>query len=309
MIEVVFSNSAAGVLRCAQLCGPGGMEAVGDVYAVREEAPTAEAPEQAEREFRTRRGSGRPIGGRSEDIFPLANDLSTGDISGDCLQEARRESLTRLLALFPEEREYALKDLEQARMNLERLLARAGTGEPIRIWYSSQAWEYCGMCYLVAELQARLPSLPEIHLVKLPHEVQQAAKIVAYMGWGDVEPEEVCDLLRLEEVADLPRLRQAQGTWLRLQEDNAPLRVEINGIMQSVPEDFYDPFIRREVERAPREFLQAEVIGEVMGRYQLGIGDTWIAARMEKLLQSGELEAVTEPKPGDCIYRRILRKG
>lgn len=308
MIEVVFSSSAAGVLRCAQHCGPGGMEAVGYVYAGQADAPAGEAPEQVKPMIRAPRGSGRPIGGRREDIFLLANDLSMGDISGDCLQEARRESLTGLLDLFPEDLEYALKNLEQARMNLERLLARAGTGEPIRIWYSSQAWEYCGMCYLVAELQERLPSLPEIHLVKLPHEVQQEGEIVAYMGWGDVEPEEVCDLLGLEEVADLPRLRQAQGTWHRLQEDNAPLRVEINGIMQSVPEDFYDPFIRREVERAPREFLQAEVIGEVMGRYQLGIGDIWIATRMEKLLQSGELEAVTEPKPGDCLYRRILRK-
>lgn len=39
------------------------------------------------------------------------------------------------------------------------------------------------------------------------------------------------------------------------------------------------------------------IIGRVLGKYQLGIGDSWIALRIEEMIRSGKLEAVTsEPK-------------
>ena len=63
--------------------------------------------------------------------------------------------------------------------------------------------------------------------------------------------------------------------WRQLQEENAHLRVMLNGQLQSVSEDIYDSFILREIAAQKEEFNMAVVIGKVLGKYQLGISDAW----------------------------------
>ena len=82
----------------------------------------------------------------------------------------------------------------------------------------------------------------------------------------------------------------------------------MNGRLTSVAEDFYDPFLRRELARMPEEFREAVLIGEVLGRCRLGIGDGLLAGRIEAMIAAGELESVTEAAAGEPAYRRILRK-
>lgn len=52
----------------------------------------------------------------------------------------------------------------------------------------------------------------------------------------------------------------------------------------------------------------AVVIGNVLGKYQLGIGDVWISNRIDKMIENGMLEIVQGAPKGEMIYRRILRK-
>ena len=51
-------------------------------------------------------------------------------------------------------------------------------------------------------------------------------------------------------------------------------------------EDFYDPFIRAHIPDGT--FRVAQLIGEVIGRHQLGIGDWWIAKRIQAMENPGE---------------------
>lgn len=87
-----------------------------------------------------------------------------------------------------------------------------------------------------------------------------------------------------------------------------PLRAVINGTLTNAPADLYDGFIRREIALADTAFHQAKLIANILCKYRLGIGDGWIAQRMEIMLQNGELEAVTQPDPDSFSYRRILKK-
>ena len=50
-------------------------------------------------------------------------------------------------------------------------------------------------------------------------------------------------------------------------------RQMLNGKLQSVSEDIYDSFILREIAEQPEQFKMAIVIGNVLGKYQLGISD------------------------------------
>ena len=96
--------------------------------------------------------------------------------------------------------------------------------------------------------------------------------------------------------------------WKQLQQENAPLRIYLNGKLQSASENIYDSFILREVDEQADEFSEANLIGNVLGKNQLGIGDVWIALRMEKFIKEGMFTIVTTPSEDDLIYHRTLRK-
>ena len=54
--------------------------------------------------------------------------------------------------------------------------------------------------------------------------------------------------------------------------------------------------------------VQPIVIGNVLGKYQLGISDVWISNRIDKMLEDGVLEIIQDAPKGETNYRRILRK-
>lgn len=96
--------------------------------------------------------------------------------------------------------------------------------------------------------------------------------------------------------------------WNRLQAENAPLRAMLNGKLASVPKTIYDDFILREIARESDEFYEVNLIGNVLGTYQLGIGDAWIAHRIEKMIHDGTLTAISTPPKDRPIYHRRLKR-
>ena len=96
--------------------------------------------------------------------------------------------------------------------------------------------------------------------------------------------------------------------WRTMQQENSPLRAMVNGQLLSVGADFYDGIILRELEKQPREFHEGRLIGEILGRYQLGLGDSLIALRIEEFISRGMLTPATLPCEDRPIYHRYLRK-
>lgn len=86
------------------------------------------------------------------------------------------------------------------------------------------------------------------------------------------------------------------------------MRAVLNGQLHSVSEGIYDDFIYREINHQKDEFQEAMLIGTVLGKYQLGIGDAWLANRIEKMIANGYLSVASEPVEGMPIYHRKLRK-
>ena len=314
MLEVVFSKSAEGSLKAAPHCAERWIESTVNACTMPEDGrnPQGEEMAKAQQKIAERRkkqqNKGESSGGNSRDVFCFADDLSIGTISGDCLSEERIHDLSEACSLFPEESADCLADLKEAKDSLEELIRRGSMGETIRIWYSEQPCEYCGVCWLLSELQKRMEKLPHMCTVKLPNRVESGNTIVHYLGWGEVSPEEFHQFLPLQTEVIPAFLCVAASKWSELQTDHAPLRAVINGTLQSVPEDFYDFFIRKEIDRMEPEFHEAALIGTILGKDQLGISDTWIAMRIEKIVEQGFLVPVTRPRSGDMLYRRRLRK-
>lgn len=96
--------------------------------------------------------------------------------------------------------------------------------------------------------------------------------------------------------------------WEQLKREKAPLRIVLNGKLHSADMDFYDCFIRKEIPNGT--FKVGELIGFVLGRNQLGIGDWLIAQRVQKMIELGELTVIQEsPAFYGTILKRVYTKG
>ncbi|MEH2937703.1 DUF3658 domain-containing protein [Lawsonibacter sp. JLR.KK007] len=316
MVEAVFSESACGSLKYAQFFGRGeyGGGLLGIILEPSDGEPSEEEiarlQRRAEEEHRRKWERARPMGGRAQDVYGFSLGLSLGDISEKIPGPIRRQVLCAYCGFSPSVPgigEQLDRWIDGGAETLRAVLERSAAGEPVRLWYSDQPDELCGFYWLLARLDG-LEQCGAVSAVKLPRWDQRDNSVVTYTAWGDVPPGEWSRFLPLEQPIS-PILRRAcANRWRELQEENAPLRTVLNGTLAGVPEDFYDSFIRRTLARMEREFNESRLIGEVIGRCQLGIGDGLIHRRIQAMVDAGELEALTQAAEGDPVYRRMLRK-
>lgn len=166
----------------------------------------------------------------------------------------------------------------------------------------------CGMYWVMSQLFL-IENRGPIYIVRLPEwEYRDDNTFCTHTGWGEIGPGEWGYYLKMQQKASTSFLSMCATKWSQMQEENAPLRIFLNGQLQSASEDIYDSYILLEIEKQPEVFVEAKVVGNVLGKYQLGISDAWIALRIDKMIKKGTLE-VAEPAPnGDIIYLQKHRK-
>ena len=314
MAEVVFSDSAAGSLAIAM-----GGKPIGGAVSVAMLSSDGKRPKRKvlreacrRAEERERRGweEAQPLSGSRRDIlsFPLA--LGFGELDEEAVGPKREAAIARLMSVYPQVgREAARGLLDTARNSLAELRRRVQGGETVRVWGSGLPDDACGLCWLADQLRALGPDALQVTLVRLPQlDEQPDGSLLRYAGWGEVEPWRWGRLAAAGEALPRAVLRAMADHWKQLQRENAPLRAVLNGDLVSVPETFYDPWIRQELEAMGGVFQEAQVVGRVLCHHGRGLSDGWIALRIEAFVQEGWLEAVSEPEPGDPCYHRLLRK-
>ena len=323
MVEVVFEDSAAGSLQQA-LVGRYKVAEAGIVLYVREEGEEPLSPEeearlraaerrrQQEEAHRQRQGwaESLPLPGQPGDIlaFPLAH--SVGEITEEGIGPQREAALRKVMGIYPSLAEEVTQTLlALGRASLEGLLTRAGAGEAVRVWTGPGPDDACGLAWLAQTLRPLGLEKVSVTQVVLPDFWEEPdGTVVRWTGWGEMEPWMWGRLAQTGRRLPANVLQDLAGTWQDLQKENAPLRGVVNGRLVSLPEDGYDPFLRRVIAAQPAEFSAAQVVGTVLGKYQLGIGDGELACRLEAMVQGGELQQVTYPGPEDPSYHCRLRK-
>ena len=318
MLEVVFSDSVAG----AMLVAIGHQHTVGGATAVifvdedgeqDTTIPQAEIEKfQQEAEERERLGweNAVPFEGNQENIINLPLALSVGNISDTGIGAEREKAISLLMGTFPDiASQVADELLNTARKSYNALLKQVQNGESIRVWGSREPDAMCGLYWLMEQLRPIGLEMLDVTLVELPEwEERPDGTIIQYTGWGEVEPYRFGAMARLGKKLPVNALRSLASRWRELQQENATLRAVLNGKLVSAPESLYDPFILRELEKQEDEFNEAQLVGQVLGKYQLGIGDAWIALRIEQFIKDGLLTPITSPEPDAPIYHRVLQK-
>ncbi|HWR23329.1 MAG TPA: DUF3658 domain-containing protein [Feifaniaceae bacterium] len=307
MVEVVFSNSEKGAMRCAQrFSGIGGASAIGVIGQPESgqdyDAALSEAKRRLEQEWKR----GKPLGGRSEDVTGLSFALDIGGIASPVTGASRRELIARMLGADPWGKRTDMEESvgrywDDCVADLNKLTARAKDGEPVRIWYSDAPYSLCGFYGTVDRLKN---CACRISAVRLPGCMPIGERETrSAVSWGEISPGAFAHYLPLEcEIPD-PVRRWISMEWDTQKRENAPLRIALNGKLHGVGMDFYDPFIRKEIPEGA--FKVGRLIGLVLGKHQLGIGDWLIAQRILNMVESGEL-AVIERDSG--FYGTTLKK-
>lgn len=307
MLEVVFSESAKGSMRCAQHCGEG-QSVENPCFGVFSSEPISpekekELLEKAQRQHLELQRIAIPLGGNPEDVFGLSLELSMGDIAAPLENGPRRKLFSEMFAEdFPDEpeREKAAEEYWRGCLtDLAELKRRSESGEPVRIWYDFTPDGMCGLYFTAAQLKK---AAGRVSTVCLPLWEYRGGNAVLHTSWSEMAPEQFGGCLSLEK--ELPPSVRAYFArqWEILQTENAPLRAVVNGHLHSVDERFYDGFIRAAIPEG--DFVMGNLIGSVLVRYQLRVSSWLVARRIRAMVGDGSLQVV---KKGERPYLTVLR--
>lgn len=271
MIEVLFGESEGGALKIAQN------------YA----------------------GNGQEIILKYSEVVCIPFLLDIGDINELIESEYRKNLIIDLYTSNGRVDTSIIKQLEEVWSiylnEIKRLKAYSSQGESIRFWYSNAPYSICGFyyaCNLLKEYDCKISA------IKLPeHKKFLNDNMMFLSNWGEVEPEKYNKYLSLEKELSESEMKAYSLLWDELKEENSPLRALVNGTVIGVPEDFYDHIIKKEI--PDNEFRMAHLIGNILGKYPVGVGDWWYAKRILHMIELGELTILKQQKE---IYCQVLKR-
>jgi len=246
---------------------------------------------------------GKAVGGNSHDVVNIGFSLDIGDISGAIDGNERQNIFRKIWGRFDFEDKEREQFFQDQRKDMEKLLSAATEGIPIRIWKSNAPYSDCGfhfVCNLLRSIDCNISVVP------LPkYNLISENEIIEYSHWGEVEAGKFYQFLPLEKQLTQIEKRVVSDHWNELTAENAPLRAVLNGKLTSVPENFYDFIITKNL--PDNNFIMARFIGKLLGEYSLGISDSWYAFRIDKMIEENKL-IVIENKDTSHPYGKVLRK-
>jgi hypothetical protein len=227
---------------------------------------------------------GLKIAFHKKEIVWLWTQLQLGQIDDEHFLSARREWSDRFYDICDEsERE---KIFLEEKQRVENSLCDISSRKEIRVWFASAPYSKCGLYYLVHFLQN---VDIDIYAVEMP-QGGSGKELDADCSWFEIDAR---DLERYTENTRL--LSREERTeialkWEKLKQENAPLRINCNGEIVSVAEDYFDEEIMRCVPNG--EFKMIRLIGDMMGKSKHSVGDTFVKERIYHLIAAGKLIVV-----------------
>ncbi|MBQ1229083.1 MAG: DUF1835 domain-containing protein [Firmicutes bacterium] len=316
MIEITFNVSAWVGLRIAQTYGQGKYKPQGKpavmFYGTGKGSKLARwlkvrkvRKEWQERE-RLEWESAQPLGGKPQDIYYFDLRLSMGSIAGKVTGDERRAELMRLFSIYDESGKLTERHFQEIKIFLEQVEEKVRCGESVRIWYSDDADDYCGMLWFVSELCSRKLPVDKVFMVKVPSwgETIEGRKYFS-RGTQEVNNKDWHMYAQSQQHVPEKLIELFNDTWIRMQEDNSQLRVIVNGSPASVPENFYDSLIWQAIGFLGEKFRDIQIISKMLNM-NVRVDDAWILHRLEQFVKDGRLEmAGPDPDlPSHNIYKR-----
>ncbi len=176
---------------------------------------------------------------------------------------------------------------------------------PIVLWTAENADEQAGIRLFLHLLQEKSNTVSLINTT-LAYQELFNTKDIQYLihHTGEAHPEKlrmIYDMKRNTPLTDKEK-NQLQKEWLVLSETKEVLRKWEKGIIQNVPENYYDHLLvttaqNLHAKRGKRDFIKsARIIGQVYGELEGNVNDAFLGYRLRCLIYDGVFEMKGIPK-------------
>lgn len=224
--------------------------------------------------------------------------ISERGIDSQCKKILQKENNFYLGSLYGNDVEQYIKlKKEELRTVLKRIAAK----EEVRIYYSFQPDEMCGLYWFLSLISDRHG---KVTLMNMSNNISSF-----HSSWREVKPEEWVLYEDLQQQASDAYIDRCAMEWNRLKKENGDLRAVVNGQLISVSESFYDELILKELNLQKRRFKEDIFIHRFNKKYRLGIHESLIHERLNSFIEKGILEVVEEAKEDEPLFYRWLLKG
>jgi len=295
MIEIVFNSNARGAIQVAQTFGRGSWLFKGKPSMMFYGKPDEQAMKELEAQKKAEWEAAEPIDGEAQDVFCFDILLSMGHIAGDVTGPERQAELHELLGIYDADGRMTDYNFIDAGLSLHQVSHRIKWGEEVRIWYSDNADDYCGLLWFADQLMQMDLPVDNIYGVKIPQWTGtfDGATIFS-LGTAEADEKMFQKYAKFQQPVPAEQVKLLAQKWQSMKAENTTLRQVVCGQPVSVPDDFYDGLIWQAIDSFEGEFSNDDILVALI-KYGLRM-DCWIQHRVDVFTAGGKL-TVTSHDP------------
>lgn len=237
---------------------------------------------------------------RGETVTYSHRLLDLGGIDAQHFAEGRRKWIDSFFSMCS--KRTRSKIWKEDRKRFDQIIETATREKELRIWFASSPHSRCGLYYLVYSLQ-HIDC--QIYVVEMPTNIGYREEGFD-KSWAEATPEEARNCLKLERLLSIEERNDISRKWAKLAEENAELRLNVNGEVTSLPIDYLDEEI---MSYAPKdkEFKLGNLVGTTLGKCVHAVSDAFISDRIEAMIESGLFVVVGDrPKKAREYYSKTF---
>ena len=217
-----------------------------------------------------------------KDVVFLYTDLAYGKIDPENFENARIQRLkdyfrgcaaSEVISYFNDRKD-----------SFERVLAAAKAGEELRIWCSDCPFSKAGLYHLIYNLQNTNCT---IYVIELPAKDNNIESKDRETSWAEMSLRNIAYAALVPRVLTNYDKKSIANKWRKLVDENAMLRLNINGELCSLAEDYLDEDFLNYLPQG--EQTLSNYIGILMLNCIHCIDITFITQRIEHLIAIGKI--------------------
>lgn len=227
------------------------------------------------------------------DVICIDPKMHLGDISDKKFKEKRMKAFSVYDCIYDDLSDLHLDAINKIQSQLEYLKCGISDGKNVRIWYNTgRSHEVCNFYWLIATIEKWKVGLSQIEYIELP----QSLLINNYTTTGFIK------LVSNSARMNIHEKEFYVNCWKELVKKNSPMRILIEGVVVSVSDNFYDPYIREVIDKMSGSFKAVQIIHELKGVIE---NYEWIDVRLYHMEKEGYIKTIS---PGDRSIKRVLIK-
>ena len=216
-------------------------------------------------------------------VIGLIDDLSNGPINDITNMNTRIDWYKNV---YIEEGNEISKDINSSYKKFNKDIVKL-KDEDIYLWYGNNATEICGMLHVLSMLEEKIHNVYTINVSQITYNTGKRNEYTSRVV-GEVMIERLGEFIGINQSMDFSRYSSLMSLWEKLQTENSNLRVYDDKQVKSVQVDYFDDMILR---YTSKKFMHsARTVGEVMGRAESYVSDTFIFWRVIELIKNGKVE-------------------